>query len=85
MMNADPNAEKKRAMLLGLGLDNADGHKRVTKGDDFLLVGGSEETHEKMTETVIKVEEKLSRRGKKIRNASPEELRDIFGELSDGR
>ena len=84
MMNVDPEAEK-RAMLLGLGLDNADGHKRVTKGDDFLLVGGSEETHEKMTETVVKVEEKLSRRGKKIRSASPEELRDIFGELSDGR
>lgn len=85
MMNADhPDAER-RAMLLGLGLDSADGHKRITKGDDFLLVGGSEETHEKMTETVIKVEEKLSRRGKKIRSASPEELRDIFGELGDSR
>ena len=76
--------EQKRAMLLGLGFDNRDGHKRVTRGDNFCLVGGSEETHERMTETAIKVNEKLARRGKKLRDASPEELRDIFGELADG-
>ena len=29
-------------LMLGLGLDNQDGHKRVTKGDNFYLVGGSE-------------------------------------------
>ena len=70
-------------LLLGLGLDGKDGHKRMTKGDDFLLLGGSEETHERMTETAIKVNEKLARRGRKLRDASPEELRDIFGELAD--
>ena len=35
-------------LMLGVGLDNQDGHKRVTKGDNFYLVGGSEETHERM-------------------------------------
>ena len=84
MMNAEKPSER-AAMLLGLGLDNADGHKRITKGDDFLLLGGSEETHERMTETVIKVGEKLSRRGRSIRTASPEELRDAFGELGTDR
>jgi hypothetical protein len=34
--------------LIGLGLDNQDGHKRITQGEEFLLVGGSEETHERM-------------------------------------
>jgi len=29
--------------ILGLGLDNADGHQRITKAEDVLLVGGSEE------------------------------------------
>ena len=27
--------------MLGIGLDNKDGHKRITKGDNFMLVGGS--------------------------------------------
>lgn len=74
--------EMRQRMLLGVGLDNTDGHKRYTKGEDFVLMGGSEETHEKMTETAIKVGEKLARRGKNIRTASEEELRDIFGELN---
>ena len=76
------NDELRQRMLLGLGFDNKDGHKRYTKGDDFVLMGGSEETHEKMTETAIKVSEKLAKRGKTIRTASEEELRDTFGELN---
>ncbi len=72
----------RQRMLLGLGFDSKDGHKRYTKGDDFVLMGGSEETHEKMTETAIKVNEKLAKKGRSIRTASDEELRDIFGELN---
>jgi hypothetical protein len=52
------NAKKKRkAVLLGVGLDS-DGHKRLTTGPNFALVGGSEETHEVMTEKAIKINEK---------------------------
>ena len=68
--------------LLGVGLDNNDGHKRVTKGDNFYLVGGSEETHERMTETAVKFNEKLSRKGKRINDLSPEEFRDMIREAS---
>ena len=71
------------ASLLGLGLDNRDGHKRVTKGDNFYLVGGSEETHEKMTETAIKFNEKLARRGKKLQDLSREEFADMIAEASE--
>jgi len=35
-----------QAGLLGVGLDNTDGHKRITQGDKFAIVGGSSETHE---------------------------------------
>jgi len=79
MMNKE---EKPDALLFGLGLDNRDGHKRVTKGDNFCLVGGSEETHDRMTETVIRFNEKLSRRGKALQELSPEEFRDMMGEAS---
>ena len=67
--------------MLGIGLDNEDGHKRLTRGDNFLLVGGSAETHEVMQETAIKVNEQLAKRGKRLEDASPQELRDIFYDI----
>ena len=76
------NAGKDPGMLLGLGLDNTDGHKRITEGDNFCLVGGSEETHDRMTETAIKLNEKLSRRGKHVSELSPEEFNDLMREAS---
>ena len=66
------------AHLLGLGLDNKDGHKRITKGEQFTLVGGSQETHERMTETVVKTFEDLKQRGKDLREVEPKELGDIL-------
>jgi len=37
-----PKSPAKVAGLLGVGLDNADGHKRITTGERFAIVGGSE-------------------------------------------
>lgn len=65
------------AALLGLGLDATDGHKRLTRGSNFVLYGGSEETHAKMQETAIRVNERLDQRGKRLEDVSPNELRDI--------
>ncbi len=68
--------------MMGIGLDNEDGHKRVTKGDNFYLVGGSEETHDRMTETAIKVNEKLSVKGKALHEISRKEFIDLIHEAS---
>ena len=76
------NSEKRAAMMMGLGLDSKDGHKRITKGDNFVLFGGSEETHERMTETAIKVNEKLAAKGKTLNDVSSEEFRDLIQECS---
>jgi len=65
-----------KALLLGVGLDS-DGHKRLTTGPNFLLAGGSQDTHEQMTEKVIKINEKLTAKGKKLEHVSPEEFDDI--------
>lgn len=62
--------------MLGLGLDS-DGHKRVTTGPNFALVGGSEETHELMTEKAVKINEKLASKGKQLEEVSHQELDDI--------
>lgn len=66
--------------LLGVGLDGDDGHSRVTRGDDFFLVGGSQQTHERMQDLVIRMNEKLKRRGKRFRDLSRPEFEDLARE-----
>lgn len=68
----------KSAHLLGLGLDNDDGHKRLTSAEQFTIVGGSDETHTKMTETVVKTFEELKTRGKPLQAVEPQELAEII-------
>lgn len=68
----------KIAGLLGLGLDHADGHKRITTGERFAILGGSEETHGRMTETVVKTFEELKTRGKQLEQVESTELADIL-------
>ncbi len=77
MPNVGPKKKKAvKAMFLGVGLDS-DGHKRLTTGPNFALVGGSEETHELMTEKVVKMNEKLAAKGKTLEEVSTPELDDI--------
>ena len=66
--------------FLGVGLDNQDGHRRVTRSDEFLLVGGSADTHERMQDTAIRFNEALRNKGKTLREASPEEAIDLLRE-----
>jgi hypothetical protein len=79
-MPGSGKSKKRKAVLLGVGLDS-DGHKRITKGDNFALVGGSADTHERMTETAIKINEKLKSRGKQLEQVSHEEFDDIAHEV----
>ena len=70
--------QPKVAGLVGVGLDNEDGHKRITTGEQFVLVGGSKDTHEHMTETVVKTFEELKRRDKRLEQLDPRELAEIL-------
>ncbi len=76
MAKASKKAGRRKAMMLGLGLDS-DGHKRVTTGPNFMLLGGSQETHEVMTEKAVKINEKLAAKGKQLEEVSREEFDDI--------
>ena len=67
-----------KAALLGLGLDNDDGHKRITTGEQFAIVGGSAQPHGRMTETVVKTFEELKTRKKHLHQVEPEELAEIL-------
>ena len=76
MSQSVSKSKKKKALMLGVGLDS-DGHKRITTGNNFALVGGSKETHEVMTEKAIKINEKLAKKGKQLEEVSREEFDEI--------
>ena len=71
----------KDAALLGVGLDNQDEEEtRLTKGENYLLVGGSKQTHELMQETAVRVNEQLEKKGKRLEDLEPNEFRDVMAE-----
>ena len=72
---------KQKTWLLGLGLDNKDGHTRITTGENFKLVGGSAETHGVMQEKAVKMNEDLRRRGETLDSVSCEEFHEIADNL----
>jgi hypothetical protein len=75
--------ERRVAGLLGLAFDADDGHKRITRGTNFLLAGGSEETHLFMRETILKVNQRLDERGQRLADVSVDELRNLIDEVQD--
>lgn len=70
-----------KKLLLGMGFDCKDGHVRVTKGKNFALFGGSEETHGMMQEKAIKFNEHLNKRKKSLDELSEKEFCDIARNL----
>ena len=72
--------ERAKANILGLGLDAKDEQVRITRGKNFHLVGGSEETHETMQEKCIKLNEKLSSKGKELEDLEKQEFLDLAAE-----
>jgi len=77
------SSETKSAAILGLAFDNDDGHTRLTRGKNFVLVGGSQDTHAVMQETAIKVNERLDKRGTRLEDIPIPELRKVFREVSE--
>jgi hypothetical protein len=79
----DEHEERRVAGLLGLAFDAKDGHSRITRGENFLLAGGSESTHSLMRETIVKVNERLDEQGKKLADVSVEELRELIDDVQE--
>jgi len=69
--------EEKKKKVLGIGLDNDDGHVRITRSRNFHLMGGSKETHELMQEKSIRFDEKLDARGKELEDLEHQEFADL--------
>ena len=68
---------KSKSLLLGLGFDAKDGHRRITRGNNFYIFGGSKNTHQQMQESCVKFNEELNRRHKQLDDISRNEFYDI--------
>ncbi len=75
------NPPRKSAAMIGLGLDNDDGHTRLTRGDNFVLCGGSQDTHAVMQETALKINERLDRQGKRLEDVSADEFASLCRDI----
>lgn len=84
-MTGIPDEEKPLGIqgTLGLGLDGDDGERRITRGENFYLYGGSEPTHRKMRETTMRFNDKVDERGKELDQINSRELREISRELRE--
>ena len=83
MSTNSPRPKQEIVGLLGVGLDNKDGHQRLTRNEDILLVGGSEQTHACLQEIAGKVNESLRERGKRLRDAEVNEVLDLLHKAAD--
>jgi len=79
-----PSPGAKVCGLLGVGLDGSDDERRVTRGSDFYLVGGSEETHERMQDLVVRMKARLRHKGKCLAELTGEEFEDLARDSLDG-
>lgn len=69
--------------LLGVALDGTDGHKRITRSEEFLIVGGSQETHEGMQDVALRFSDSLKQRGKHLRETAVEEVIELLYKAVD--
>jgi hypothetical protein len=73
-----PKVRRRNGILVGVRFDRADGHRRVSRGEDFLALGGSKEGHEHLRETVAEVSDEVKRRGSTVGEVRREEFREIL-------
>ena len=74
--------QKKIVRLLGVGFDAEDGHVRITKGEKFDVLMGSDESHEYITGLIRKIEAELDAQGLNLDELSPEQFSEIVSSLS---
>lgn len=68
---------RKKGLLVGVRVDKGDGHTRVSRGEDFVAVGGTKEGHEHLRETVAEISDEVKRRGRSLVEVRREELREL--------
>ena len=68
---------KKIIRLLGVGFDAEDGHIRITEGDRFDVLMGSDESHEYIRKLIEDIETVLHERGLVLDDLTPQEFAEL--------
>lgn len=69
---------KKIVRLLGVGFDSEDGHIRVTQGENYDVLMGSDQSHEYIQQLLQKIEAQLENRGLSLDDLTPEQLGEFI-------
>lgn len=72
---------KRIIRLLGVGFDAADGHVRITTGEKYDVLMGSEQSHEYIQKLIHKIETQLENRGLSLDDLTPEEFGELVGSV----
>jgi hypothetical protein len=70
-------SQKKIVRLLGVGFDGDDGHVRITTGDTYDVLMGSDESHDYISSLIARIENELKTRGLDLDTMTPAELSEI--------
>lgn len=77
-MSSLPLAPKRRrAALLGIGLDGATSLERVITGEHTQVVGGSPETHSDLMDAMLRIEAELLALGRSLDELDPDGLAEL--------
>lgn len=68
---------KGRAVLVGYGLDDVDGHVRFTRSSEYELLGGSETTHAAMQAKAREIQDRLGAMGYALDSITREQIDDV--------
>lgn len=68
-----------RAVLIGYGLDDADGHVRITRGQAFELYGGSDAAHDEMQRRALMIREEAEALGISLERMTFEQYQVVQG------
>lgn len=78
MKKSRTKVRRKKGLLVGVRLGKGDGHTRVSRGEDFVALGGTKDGHEHLRETVAEVSDEVRRRGRSMGEVRREELKEIL-------
>ncbi len=75
--------QKRIVRLLGIGFDAEDGHVRITHGERFDVLMGSDESHEFMHQFIERIENYLKQAGLKMEDLTAEELAEFVKSMGN--
>ncbi|MFQ5964395.1 MAG: hypothetical protein ACE5KZ_08940 [Candidatus Scalinduaceae bacterium] len=73
--------KRENATIWGIASNNEDNHKRITKGENFYLYGGSEDNHNNMIESVLEFNALITKYGKRLEDITESEYFEIVSKI----